>query len=937
MAEFTDLLNTPSDTKRAVGPGGPAVDVFGPIANVAQMFLTADNKAASASNDDLTDMKKIRDLRADVARDRYAVAVTAIQTGDTDNFQHVWGDRGDQYLNEIKRVSDLSKSGELNPLAADVLLNKTFMDVQALFPDAADELGKWASENKIDHVIGRAWKDQQAVYQSSLDAMQTQQADWLKTGMEYWDPNSPIEATPENLMSHGRIVKYKQNMMELDTKELTHANAALEASGKKTDAEMAALKVEREVAGQNTVSRLAGSGQEVFSRIFSDMGRLTQTVTQHGFDTDMTKAFTDALPAWETQITDAETSMLQAAHTLNLTKEEIAPLLAMADRARAQLNRWSSGDASIAKLEIAHVNNLMSHYKMEGGSALASYNMLKEGLGTDVVNGLFNGTLPGFGKADIRAIKDEMIGFVNDKNNNIRDAHEKFLNYQRALNSPDIPNESPEQRAQNITAKAVGLVASSNALSSGKGTVNSTKMFFNTSKGISQVSLDASGPTLKPDDSAKIIKNIFTPQWRNAYKAAGNLAGVDKQAWTEAGQYSGIVAADLLDSEKVMNEEKVKWNSTSMWYEGVVVKDDTYTPGAAFLANEVTAMADGASQAGASNTRNNKAAANRMNMLLDHLQSLDETLGIVPAEALQSAEGEQISAREIFATEANLGKAIDNWVSASKDPELLTAKSQFYKTIKNIKEGTQYPQLDFSNMTLANMMATSYRTRSLINSTPNTYVQITNMDGYRVMMGKTEGGANISGNQAHNLNRSSASGTYGFLNDYKQELSPKGKSPSSPPTTWDANLIEIMPEAAEMTRKQRWELMADPVIEDQVFDHFTAKNYEALKKAAGAPPSFEELNMAHLLGAGGAIKFMKALREDSSTKTKDFFSDNIIKSNPELTKSGDNTLLQMWNARLHRNDPTFSAYMEEMGMPDAQMPITDYLKNDGIVLETPKP
>lgn len=175
---------------------------------------------------------------------------------------------------------------------------------------------------------------------------------------------------------------------------------------------------------------------------------------------------------------------------------------------------------------------------------------------------------------------------------------------------------------------------------------------------------------------------------------------------------------------------------------------------------------------------------------------------------------------------------------------------------------------------------------------------INDMKSYMQSVARIEGPQH-GGAKPHNLERSSASGRYGFLNEYQAIQS--GKKPGL--KTWDEYLIKVKPEAANYTPEQKYNMMKDPRIEDEVMMRFTEDNISKLAKKLGRNPTWDEVDMAHLLGVDAAFKFTKAYEKDPSTLARNVLDSSIIKANPELTAG---SLQDMKNKRM-RNSGAVSA------------------------------
>jgi hypothetical protein len=162
----------------------------------------------------------------------------------------------------------------------------------------------------------------------------------------------------------------------------------------------------------------------------------------------------------------------------------------------------------------------------------------------------------------------------------------------------------------------------------------------------------------------------------------------------------------------------------------------------------------------------------------------------------------------------------------------------------------------------------------VLKTPPPSYTNINGIEGYMQTVATREG--NVSGGNTHDLSRSSAAGRYGFLNQFNSETPEKLG-------TWDENLIKVMPETAKLSPEQRFNMMKDPVIENKVMKKFTEDNISSLEKGLRRTPTWEEVDMAHLLGAGGAIEFIKAYEKDPNTPARNVLPQSVINANRELT------------------------------------------------------
>jgi len=917
MAEFTDTLNTPGDYKRAVGGNGGAVDVFGPIADLAGMVFGG--RKASNSDSGLADIKNIRDLRADQALDEAAIMTSALLTGDSRNLETLLGEQGQPYIAEMKRLKGLKDAEAIDPKQYDVYLNNVLMDVQAKYPDAADELGKWFSDNKFDHAIGREWKAREAAATAQLAVENAVDAEMYKIGISFQttlglSAETMSTMTYRDWVNKGIEVTNTQNRAKLNNEAFVRSQAELEAAAKLSTAEQEAAKVRFKKVSESVVQDHLSSADPGLQLIMEDASSLSRTITETGGDTAMSKKFTEATQVWYQNIDLWEGQTLATARAQGVPEENLAPIKDQALRVRKFIESWSTGPASAGAAVARQLDLLKTKYGIEGIQAVDGLTSLKESLGTDIVNKLFDGTLPGFGAADINALRDQMIGLINAKNNNVKDATARMLDFQRALNSPDIPSDvDPKKLQAAVLAKSVGLASSVQELNAGRWSNTTASHFINGSKGLMKVVGDALGPTITPESMDKAVLTLFTANWRGAWRESKTL-GISPEDFKDVGNLSALLAGEALDTIRTANGDKIKFNEQTGRYEPVQIRFATsrgISPVASAFAPPVEMATPPESI----------KLARQANFLLEHLDFLNQELDFVPEGALKgdgTAEG-KMTVRQIFASDEGLAKSLNNWINSQGPSEAMqTAIGQFNKVSESIRSGDRYKSLFNSSVgagTVSDRM-TSATIRGNITTSKISFREMKGIDDYLVGMGRTEGGGQ-RGNFAHDPTRSSASGTYGFLVGKGDKLG-----------TWDTNLIEVMPEAAKMTDKERAELMNDSVIEDTVMKHFTARNAEILTRARGVPPSWEELNIAHLLGGQGAVDFLKVFEKNPMAKAKDVLPADVVRNNPELTKG---TLLYLFNQRTGRGDASFEAYIKDRhGIEFAQVPSQDYFEDFNI-------
>ena len=185
---------------------------------------------------------------------------------------------------------------------------------------------------------------------------------------------------------------------------------------------------------------------------------------------------------------------------------------------------------------------------------------------------------------------------------------------------------------------------------------------------------------------------------------------------------------------------------------------------------------------------------------------------------------------------------------------------------------------------------------------------VTDMKSYLTRLQTGEGGGKFTGNQMHNPETGTAAGAYGFT---------KG--------TWIEYVDKLLPTAKGMTPDQKWELLNDPAVEFQVAVAYTEDNARMLAAAMGRPPSWDELNVAHML-RNETPAFLKALDANPWGKVKDVLSAATVANNPGLTSG---TLIEFWNKRTGRTDPDWDSYMvSRVGATGTQMPKVNFFEGE---------
>jgi hypothetical protein len=348
MPEFINNLGAPGDYQRPTGGNGGPVDIFG---QVADLFTSATKAPAVKSDDTLTKMKQIRDLKTDIALDKMSVAATAFKTGDTTAFEQVWGDDAKPYLDKMAQITELRKTGEMSATEHDVLFTSALTSLQAAYPEAGDELGKWMIENKVDHTIGREWLERQKALEGTLDVYREQRNLNLATGLA-----NGLTGTEQEIVNGGAVIRAGEEDLKRKTALLQQNQLELAAAQSLTEAERKRLEEQTKQMGNQVVATIVGQGGVAMSRILSDMAALSGTVIENDFDTEMSQGFLEAVPSWMDAVNSFEAASLQAGRTIGLTEEQLQPIKDESEKFRKQVQEWATGDTSVAKMQLQQVN-----------------------------------------------------------------------------------------------------------------------------------------------------------------------------------------------------------------------------------------------------------------------------------------------------------------------------------------------------------------------------------------------------------------------------------------------------------------------------------------------------------------------------------------------------------------------------------------------------
>jgi hypothetical protein len=268
----------------------------------------------------------------------------------------------------------------------------------------------------------------------------------------------------------------------------------------------------------------------------------------------------------------------------------------------------------------------------------------------------------------------------------------------------------------------------------------------------------------------------------------------------------------------------------------------------------------------------------------------------------------KMSVKEVFATDGGFLQSLANFDQFKQEEEEVpqSDKDKFFeKTTKFLATQQGGAAFDYSKIGKSSAyIQARLNSAEITMGADGMRVSPTDMKSYMINMVQTEG-PNHAGGKAHDPSRSTAAGRYGFIDG-----------------TWDEYVKKVDPTTVNMTPAQRKALMKDPALEDAVMQAFTNDNINMLTQRTGRTPSWDEVNIAHMLRAETPT-FIAALVENPMTPARQILDPDTVRKNPELTKG---TLLDFWNGRLRRKDNDFEDYMENRQGIRAQLPATDLLE-----------
>ena len=916
-------LNAPSTYQRPVATRSSGVDVFGQAAGLLNGIDSATSAGRKASGPSVTEQQN---LLVKQGMDEYAQGVAEIMTGSpakqsTHGFDvsvlETYGADVQSSLAEMKRIQDSQEQGGTTRTLAEVQIEKLTNGIMGRHPELSYEImGEGMAKLGIDHSYARNFKALQAMGDladaASRDAAKhyadiATQAGITVSGMPFV---TQVAKGQELAAYNEQIRKGKEE------REIQAAATKADADGLKLTRELQDKQDEKidDLLVEGRLGLVAVQQDSVVSMFYNNK-------YVGADDAGVSKDISDTIDVAIARLNDSKQAAIASMRADGVKAKGITRAEAWFDAAQKHLEDIRSGSGANYNLQSANLKMLNDLKVVNSVDVVPTLNTLNSMFGKEMVTNILMGTMPGFPPETVKGLRDELLGAFEKAQGDQAKITKAALDFKANLSGANIHNENdPVKRAKAAQQAAFGLWGSVGVMAKpGSGTTASQQVkdtFINTSTSLAGLALQE-GVIMTPEAAGMATDLLFNKRWVGSmyeYAKTADPSKVDMGV-----RYNGVAAGSTLDAMKsqFINRGLVEYDKTTGRY--VPVKDFSLHPALSDMPKRT-------------------AAANTMNKLLDHLVSLDGLGGVqlVPTEALVSKDAEgkvtKLSLREVFATTDGLQQSLLNWGNNQQKAEQLDAIAQAHATLSAYRKGEGLQDPDFSKITRENV-ALNLDTAEIESLMPkysgSTYIPVNSLQEFKASIGGAEAGGrgNIG---AHNPERSSAYGLYGFLDG-----------------TW-VNTVRQIPGMENLSEADALALRKDRAIESRVMDIFTTNNIKALRNNLGRDVSWDEVNMAHLLGAGkgdGASSFLMALALNPSMKTKDFFKGKnkkgeiaVIAANPELTGNGDATLLQMWNNRLNRTDASWAAYMQQSHGISADVPKTNWtgdLSGDDIELPLP--
>lgn len=923
MAEFQENLGTPGDYQRPVKTAQQGVDIFGAAADLFRGFNQANKASAGPSPAEIRAEATAEGL--DVFSAGAAAIMSDTPNGPGANVLAFFGADAKRTFDEMKKVDEAAKSGEISGTIREVQLEKLVAGVMGKYPEASYEImGQALNAIGVDHAFGRAWKSQMAAQAAAEKNIQDAENERYKlaTGLGFTGDYKWLVAKGQEVEESRRVEGAMKRYMDLRTMLDDKKIKLTEAQRKELEAQKNTLETEV-LSGVKTAAALP------FADILDKLSNFQRTA---GADPEMNKQFISTLQTTKAGLLSTKARLSAQIASMGVDSKSTEEWF---DAQIKAVDGFMEGALSNDKTLLTMHNIIRNSAAIENSAIAETYQSMVDVFGAPLIHGILEGSvvMEGVTPENLDFLRKDLIEGFSKGAYTFAEAQKKVMAAQSALSGADITKITNEKERGEVVTKAYELAKPTMAVLLKEG-YTPTQQDISNFKG-STLSLATAvmedAPTITNENLAKIVPVLFSDSYR---KAAGKaLEGQNSEETVKNIQFNTVVTGKLLETyqSRYLATGQVKYDQPTQRYVPVPTQSATFV-------GSMSAGSQVGGQGGLVVTKDQTAAAAHMNALLTHLSKVDEELvEVVSDEKLQTKETNSegvtnytySTVKDVFATDEGFIKSLANFEQFRPDEKLaLSIRDDFFNQTKEYNKSTLErmattgslfdfsqvgassgylkAQLDSAEITLGASMAGSTR------------IVPKDMKTYKMSMRQTEAGPNIKPGQPHDLTRSSASGHYGFLNQYQAQK----KNPNAGPGTWDLMLFKIKPETKKMTPQQRYELMKDSAIEEAVMEAFTIENINALKDGLGQVPSWEEVNMAHLLGAGGAVPFIKALRATPFASAKSVLPDDVVRNNPELTSG---TLLDLWNKRLGRVDKEYQNYMKaRLGVESAPMPSNDF-------------
>jgi hypothetical protein len=894
MAEFQDNLGAPGDYQRPVAVKGSGVDIFGAAADLWRKVASADGAAARNAPSDA----EVRAEKTAQGLDVFAAGASAIMTDQAEgpgaNVLSFFGLDAKPMFDEMRRVNTAAADGEITATVREVQLERLVSGVMGKYPEASYEImGQALNQLGVDHAYGRAFK-------LNLKAQQQAETDQIAAQTEAYKvaAGAGITGSYNWMVSKGKAIQHSQFIQDTVKRAMDLRVVLADQNSKLSAVEKTRLEAQQKVFGSQIKNGILEINSFQFGPV---MEQLNNFAIAAGTDGKMNEEFFEVLKRSKAELQVGRNRAENMLAQVGASKEDTDQVIKWFDDHAKAVDDLIAGDLSSQKTTTAQHNLIRNLAAIEESQIIPTYQRMVGALGGGMVTAILQGTVPGVSPNELEFLRKDLIeGFAQGQITS-EAARKRVALYQSALDGTAIPkNPNEADRKELVNSAAIGLKASLGIFMQDV-TKTPSAMDLKQFNGASASLLSAvieDAPTITLENLDQVVPLIASAKWRHA--AGKMLEGTaDSESAVKLTQYNTVAVASSLSTLKrqYLDSGQVRWNKDLAKYEPVAVKgasvrDMTLPDTMPFERSK---------------------AASHMNALLSHLEQVDTNLiEVVPDDKLVSApdaEGRttKMSVKEVFATDDGFLQSLINFEQFQEDEEVpKSVKDQFFDATKQFLATQQGgAAFDYSKLKESSPYIQARLNSAEITMGANGMrVSPTDMKSYMINMVQTEG-PNHMGGKPHDPSRSSAAGRYGFLDG-----------------TWDTYVKKVDPSTVNMTPAQRKALMKDPAIEDQVMQAFTNDNIAMLTERMGKVPSWDEVNIAHMLG-GEAPAFIMALVEDPLRPAREVLDPATVKANPELTKG---TLLDFWNKRLRRKDTDFEDYMEARQGVRAQLPATDLLE-----------